>query len=473
MNRKLLKLYHRAPAPLRSVAASVRGYQLRSWRYGRETERLVEEALGRERWSAERWQEWQEERLARVLRRAATEVPFYRERWAQRWRRGDGASWVRLEDWALLEKESVRENPRAFVATGCDVRRMFYDHTSGTTGKSLDLWLTRETVRAWYALCEARLRRWYGVSRRDRWAILGGQLVVPVGNRRPPFWVWNAALRQLYMSSYHLAPDLVAHYLDALRRYRVRYLIGYTSSLYALAQGALRLGRDDLRMAVVVTNAEPVYEHQRRAIEEAFRCPVRETYGMAEVVAAASECEAGTLHLWPEAGVVEVLADGRPAGDGEPGELVCTGLMNEEMPLVRYRVGDRGARAVTNGGACACGRTLPALASVEGRIDDLVYTPDGRRVGCIDTIYDARLPVREAQIVQEALDRVRVRYVPAPGFTAEAGGSIIRGVRERMGAIEVVLESVDEIPRGANGKYRAVVCELPAETRRRVEEAGA
>ena len=468
MNRTLLRLYHRSPAPLRSAAASLRGYQLRAWRYGPETERLVEEALGRERWSAERWMSWQEERLAHVLRRAATEVPFYRGRWAERWRRGEEASWMNLEDWPLLEKESVRENPRAFVAEGCDVRRMFYDHTSGTTGKSLDLWLTRPTVRAWYALCEARLRRWYGVSRRDRWAILGGQLVVPVEKRRPPFWVWNAALRQLYMSSYHLAPDLVAHYLEALRRYRVRYLLGYTSSLYALAQGALRLGRDDLKMTVVVTNAEPVYAHQRRAIEEAFRCPVRETYGMAEIAAAASECEAGSLHLWPEAGVVEVHAD-----DGEAGELVCTGLLNEEMPLVRYRVGDRGARAVTNGKRCACGRTLPVLASVEGRIDDLVYTPDGRRVGCIDTIYDARLPVREAQIVQEALDRVRVRYVRADGFTSEAAASIVRGVRERMGKVEVVLERVDEIPRGANGKYRAVVCNLPAETRRRVEEAGA
>ena len=473
MNRRLLQLYHRSPAPLRSVAATLRGYQLRSWRYGRETERLVEEALERERWSPQRWERWQEDRLARVLHRAATQVPFYRERWAERRRRGDRASWELLGNWPLLEKESVRERARAFVADGCDVRRMFYDHTSGTTGKSLDLWLSRETVRAWYALCEARLRRWYGVSRRDRWAILGGQLVVPVANRRPPFWVWNSALRQLYMSSYHLAPALAAHYIDALRRYRVRYLLGYTSSLYALAQGVLSLGRNDLKMDVVVTNAEPVYEHQRRAIEKAFGCPVRETYGMSEIVAAASECEAGGLHLWPEAGVVEVVAGGETVGDGATGELVCTGLMNGDMPLVRYRVGARGARAVATDEACACGRTLPVLASVEGRTDDLVYTADGRRVGCIDTIYGARLPVREAQIVQETLGRVRVRYVPAPEFTAASGDSITRGVRERMGAIEVVLERVDEIPRGANGKYRAVVCNLPPETRRRIEGSGA
>jgi len=36
----------------------------------------------------------------------------------------------------------------------------------------------------------------------SRWAILGGQVVVPVAQRHQPFWVWNAALNQLYMSSY-------------------------------------------------------------------------------------------------------------------------------------------------------------------------------------------------------------------------------------------------------------------------------
>jgi len=36
-----------------------------------------------------------------------------------------------------------------------------------------------------------------------------------------PFWVWNAALNQLYMSSYYLAPDLIPYYFDALKRYRI------------------------------------------------------------------------------------------------------------------------------------------------------------------------------------------------------------------------------------------------------------
>ena len=113
---------------------------------------------------------------------------------------------------------------------------MFREDTSGTTGKPLNVWWSMETVRKWYALSEARCRYWNGVSRRDRWVMIGGQLVTPVSQRKPPFWVWNRGLNQLYMSSYHLAPDLIGSYLEAMSRYRVTYSYGYTSSLYALAQ---------------------------------------------------------------------------------------------------------------------------------------------------------------------------------------------------------------------------------------------
>ena len=469
MKDRLLHLYHRLPSPLRSAAASLQGYYLRSWRYGPETERLVAEALEREHWNLERWKVWQEERLVYVLHRAVTQVPYYREHWSTRRRKGDRASWELLEHWPVLESEAVRENPGAFIADDCNVRHMFHEHTSGTTGKSLDLWWSRQTVRAWFALFEARCRRWYAVSRHSRWAILGGQLVTPVAKRQPPFWVWNAALNQLYMSSYHLAPDLIPYYLNALMYHRVRYMLGYTSSLYPLAQEALRLGRRELKMTVVITNAEPVFNYQRQAIAEAFQCPVRETYGMAEIVAAASECEAERLHLWPEVGLIEVLDSNQSIANDTFGDLICTGLLNADMPLIRYRVGDRGTLLAADT-RCPCGKTLPVLAAVEGRVDDVLYTADGRRIGRLDPVFKTHLPVREAQIIQEALDRVRVRYVPAPDFTPEAGDSIIERLQARMGtAVEVILEQVDEVPREASGKFRAVICQLPPEERRIVE----
>lgn len=465
MHSALLNFYYRLPVFTRSTAASLRGLYLRSWRYGPETERLVAEALEREHWSDTQWSAWQEERLSFVLHRAATRVPYYRNVWAERRRHGDKSSWEHLENWQVLDKEALRKNSEAFVADDCDTGRMFHLATSGTTGKSISMWHSRAVMQAWYALFEARWRRWHGVTRHDRWAMLGGQLITPVQQRRPPFWVWNAPLNQLYMSTYHLASDLLPHYLDALQRYRIKYLWGYTSSLFELAQAALRLNRRDLEMTLAVTNAEPVFDHQRQAITEAFQCPVRETYGMSEMAAAAGECQSGTMHLWPEVGKLEVISDIEDAAlwPGLSGRLVSTSLLNADMPLIRYETGDRGRLAASHR-ICGCGRRLPAIESVDGRTADLLYTADGRPIYWLNPIFYGTAVV-EAQIVQEALDQVRIRYVPAPDYSSTTGQLLIRRLKDRIGEVNVSLEQVDTIPRGANGKFRAVVCNLPDEVR--------
>jgi len=462
-----LRLYHQMPPMLRNAAATLRGYELRSWRYGAETERLVEEALERDSWSSQQWQAYQQERLSDVLQRAATQVPYYKEQWAARRRRGDAASVEYLENWAVLEKEAVRQHPQAFLAEDCDTRNMFHEHTSGTTGKPISLWWSKDVIRQWYALFEARLRRWYGVDRNTRWAILGGQLIAPVNQTKPPFWVWNAALNQLYMSSYHLTPELIPHYLEAIERYKVEYIYCYTSSAYAIASIALERGLRAPQLRVVITNAEPVFDYQREVISRVFQCPVRESYGMAEIVAAASECGHGALHLWHEVGVVEVESEAG-FGDGEQtGNLICTSLLNGDMPLIRYRVGDRGS-VRDSAVKCGCGRELVQLKSLEGRSDDVLFTRDGRMIGRLDPVFKADLPIHEAQIIQDSLELIRVRYVPGKDFSTSVESSISARLRERMGDVRIVFEQVDSIPRTNNGKFRAVVCNLSAEERSRL-----
>ncbi len=458
MSATLLNIYHRLPAWMRSSAASFHGLRLRSWRFGPETPQLIEQALERDRWTREQWHTWRQERLAYVLHRAATSVPYYREQWARRRLDGDSASWEYLENWPVLEKEALRSNPRAFVADDCATKEMSYAYTSGTTGTPIDLWRSRKTMRTLYALATARTRGWHGVKSTDRWAKLGGQVVTPGHQQQPPFWVWNSALNQLYMSSYHLAPHLIEHYLDSLVKHRIDYLFGYTSSVFALAQEMVRLKRNDIKLKVVITEGEPLFAHHRSIIKEAFQCRVSETYGMGELVTAASECPSGTLHQWPEIGHVEVLEKTVPAGDGNFGELICTSLLNTDMPLVRYRVGDRGR--VNANSWCDCGRALPAIDVVEAGSYDLLVTQDGRRILGLEDIF-FKMPVRQAQIIQERLDLIRARYVPAPGFTSESARAIVRAVQARMKGVEVILESVDNIPRGANGKFWLQVCKVP------------
>jgi len=460
-----LKVYHQLPYPAKVLAASARGRRLQRWRYGPDTERLVDEALARDDWTAAQWDAWREERLAFVLHRAATRVPYYRDQWARRRAAGDRAAADVLANWPALSKDALRAQPHAFLADDCDPATMYYEHTSGTTGKPLHLWHSRETLNAWYALTEARMRRWYGLSRADRWAILGGQLVAPVERDRPPFWVWNFALRQLYLSAYHLTPDNIAAYLEAMRQHEVVYLLGYPSGLYTLARAALEQGLAAPRLRAVIGNAEPLLAHQREAIAAAFGCPARETYGMAEYAAAASDCDHGRLHLWPEAGHVEVVADAANAGEGDaavpagtPGRLVATALLNTDMPLIRYETGDRATLATA---PCTCGRGLPVLAAIEGRVDDVIITPDGRHIGRLDPVFKADLPIHEAQIIQTTPDTLRVLYVPTPAYTPGDGEALIDRIHDRVGpAMRVVLEAVPAIPRTANGKFRAVISEV-------------
>jgi phenylacetate-CoA ligase len=207
-------------------------------------------------------------------------------------------------------------------------------------------------------------------------------------------------------------------------------------------------------MAVVHTNAEPVLPEQREIFAEAFQCPTRESYGMAESVAAGSECPAGTLHQWPEFGHIEVRPDG---------EFICTGLLNPDMPLIRYRVGDRGQPALDTS-LCSCGRSLPAMGPIEGRIGDILLTPDGRQAVRMGAVF-FDLPVRQSQIVQEELSVIRIRVAPDDEFNTRHERIIMERVRDRMGAVNVIIERVKEIPRTSSGKLQTIVSMLSAAQR--------
>src|SRR5690606_837303 len=125
-------------------------------------------------------------------------------------------------------------------------------------------------------------------------------------------------------------PENIPAYVKALIDHKVVHLYGYSSSLAELSRLALDQGLKMPQLKAVVTNAEPLEPYQREVIAKAFGAAVHTSYGMSEAVAAASECDAGTLHLWPEAGFVEVFADevDEKVTDGSSGRLVCTGLLN-------------------------------------------------------------------------------------------------------------------------------------------------
>jgi len=397
--------------------------------------------------------EWQEESVRLMLLYAATKVPYYRKCWEGK----DLKLAESIANWPVLEKDVVRHNPEQFISDDYDIQQLTKMHTSGTSGKPMTIYLDAYSIGLWYALYDRRIKEQNGVDPvNDAYGTFAGQLVCDKNQLHPPYWVRNAFGNQVYFSSYHLSSRTINDYVRALHQYKLKYLMGYTSSLHNIAVLAKAKGIELPLLKLVITNSEPLYEHQRKQISEAFKCPVIQTYSGCEYAFGGSEDLSRTMWLWPESGLLEVLnAEGFLIRTGK-GELVATGLVNKAMPLIRYRIGDSGTIGSTE--CMSLEGQMLQLTTIEGRTDDLIRTPDGTLVGRLDPVFKADFLIREAQIIQEKIDFIRLKVVEENGFDESQKQELIERLKSRVGGgIQIVYEAVQSIPRGPNGKFKAVV----------------
>lgn len=450
------KAYTHSPVWAQNMGVSLYGLMWRLRRFGPGFEKYLKEAQERETFDQDRWRRYQTERLRVVILTAFTTVPYYQEAYKKIGLTEDRIGRFELGDLSLLplvSKQDIRPDPRRFLSSRAG--RVHSYLTSGSTGTPLAVFMSSSTQRRWQALYEARCRNWAGVNRRMRRAMIGGRPVVPTASAREPFWRVNWAEGQLYLSAFHISPATTKLYLGALDDFGPDYLVGYASAWFILARFAQELGLRTKPVKAVLTSSEKLEPNMRRTLESVFGGPVFDAYSGVEACCLASECEQHRLHLSPDAGIVEILDDfGKPVPAGQAGEIVATGLVNTDQPLIRYRTGDV---AVLSEEPCPCGRSMPVLASLEGRVEDVVTGPDGRETVRFHGLYLGLQGVVEGQVVQESLNRIVVRVVPSKGFGEREAQEITNRVRARVGDVSVQVVSVDRIERTAAGKFRAVV----------------
>lgn len=439
--------YNRLPPWIQDVALSAYGLRLRWLRYGAVQRRHLEELMALQWLSAEDQAARQNEQLRQTLNAAYRSVPFYRERGSPPAIR----SVAELRALPIISKAEVRAAGRLLVSEGSG--RLTVIHTGGSTGTPLSIYCNRSVLQSNYAFFE-RLKLWAGVPHRPRVATFAGRNIVRFDEPRR-FWRHNHAMRTLLLSSYHISPVTVSRYADALGRFRPQLIDSYPSSLEPIARHLIATGRNDIRPTAVITSSETLFPETRALLERAFGCRVFDQYGSAEMVAFIGQCERGSYHVNPEYGVIELLHNDEPVGPGETGDIVATGFVNSVMPLIRYRLGDR---ATWGQGPCGCGRAFPVIERIEGRVDDVIITPDGKRVGRLDPIFKVVESAHESRIVQDALDHITVETVTDAGLPEKEEALLRQELMQRLGpAMRIDFRSVPRIPRTAGGKLRTVI----------------
>lgn len=454
--------YRHSPLWLQSLGIAAYGAYWRRRRLSGAFPAAVERFSARDRYTSAEWERYQRAELRRLLLWCYDRVPHYRRTWSRLGLSAADLALFELADLSRLpctEKEQMRAHPDDFLARGIPRRKLVSCLTSGTTGTPLAVRMQVRTHQVMHAAYEVRCRRWAGVSSRSSRAMIGGRLVVPEGVARPPYWRYNPFERQLYLSAFHIAPGTVRDYVGALNRFRPEYLVGYAASHYFLARMIREAGLPVWSPKVILTSSERLTTEMRATLSTVYQCEVFDAYSGVETCCLASECSEHRLHVSPDVGIVELLGErGAPVADGGEGEIVATGLLNYEQPLVRYRTGDLAAWAPAS--ACPCGRSMPVLRELVGRLEDTVVGADGREVVRFHGVFLDLASVREAQIIQEALDHVRVRVVPVGALLAADRARMETRLRERLGPIEISFEEVPRLPRTANGKVRAVVSKV-------------
>ena len=403
----------------------------------------------------ERLHELQRDRLRRLVTRARAQVPFYRELAPfSDLPAPEDAIRETLAGIPPVDKATYRERNADFLARDAAGAQLIRVNTSGTTGSALPIWLTPERIAEGYAAVW-RQRRGFGVQIEDPQMTFAGQMIVPLSQRRPPFWRQNWYGRQTLFSVYHMSPANLAAYVDAIHRTEARYVQGYPSALHLVGRALLDAGRPlpPGRISAVFTSSESLLAFQREAIEKGFGAPARDHYAATEQVVSMTACALNRLHVDMEFCLVEVEIE-EESDEWVRGPLLVTGLGNDAAPLFRYRIGDVGTRSRT---PCPCGRPGDNFLEIDGRIEDYVVTPDGRMVGRLDHVFKSQYDVAEAQIVQDTKEAITVFVTPRASYSAASQKKLLSEIRARLGDdIRIDVRLTDAIPREPNGKFRAV-----------------
>lgn len=455
------KIYNHLPLSLQNIVVSAFGY---SWQRRRLTGVFKQELsafMQRESFSKDQWKEYQTQQLRRLLLHCKKTVPYYQNLFTQIGLTEENIRQFNLDNLAsipCLEKKTLRKIGKTQLLSAKREKGGAFFSSSGSTGTPTQILYSLPMHQRISALYEARVRNFAGVNYKNSRAMIGGRRVVPGGNAKPPYYRYNFFEKQLYFSAYHISSANAKNYWQGLMKYKPAYMAGYAVSNYLLAKFLKENKLQPPPMRAVLTSSEKLSPEMRNTLSEVYQCKVFDAWSGVEWCGLISENEYGQLLVSPDSAILEIIKpDGSYARPGEEGELVCTGFLNYDQPLIRYKIGD--VVRLAEDQTTKCGRNFPVIDEIIGRVEDVVIGKDGRQMVRFHSIFTNLPNVIKAQVVQEDTDVFTIN-VETDGLTGEERELIKKRMESQLGKIHLTIDETNSIPLTANGKFKAVISKV-------------
>ena len=402
----------------------------------------------------------QRERLERILVYAGTHSPYYRRIFQQQGFEPENFQLPAFRALPLLTKSIIRASTDEILSTEFKRDDLGMHKTGGSTGVALTTYFDRDWIETRTADA-MRSDQWAGCYHGMKVASLWGNPPIP----RSLKGRLRALLRDrfVYLDTIDLNEQSLSVFIRRWQREHPEILFGHSHSLFMLARYVLDRNIRNLRPRGIISTSMMLLANERQVIEEAFGCKVNDRYGSEEVALIACECEQHQgMHLNIEHLFIEFLRpDGTDAQPGEEGAIVITDLLNRGMPFIRYRIEDVG---VPSERTCPCGRGLPLMERVTGRVADYLKRRDGSLVAGVSLVertLTAIPGIEQLQVVQPAFEEIVLNVVRAPDFTPATEAALLTEFRAVFGpGIDIRPEYVERIPQERSGKYRFSICRV-------------
>ena len=364
---------------------------------------------------------------------------------------------IDIEIFPIINKEFIKNNYDQIINQK-EVNS--YLHTSGTTGSGFIFPVSKHFIVNQWAVFW-KFRYIHGLSL-DTWcANIISKTMFMVKQENSPYWFKSYSSKQLLLSLYHIRSDSVKEYMDEIKINNIHWLHAYPSVLNNFANliidNNLLLEAKQMKLKIITTSSEKLFEYQKQNIKRVFECELRELYGLTEGVVNIFECEKGTLHIDESYSYVELLPLEECANEYK---IVGTSYYNSAFPLVRYDTGDT-CILYDEVFKCDCGRKSRVVKEILGRDDDYLLLANGSKIGRVSSIFKVLLSIKEAQIFQNKIGSAQFRIVKESSYSLKDEQTLKEKIYEKLGE-DFIFEIVylDKIEKTKSGKLKLVVSEI-------------
>lgn len=397
----------------------------------------------------------QSERLNKVIQTAYSKTKFYKKSFDSVNFKGDCINRESLAKLPILSKKDIKNNFFDMIVEGYPLKQCMRNRTSGSTGEPV---VNLQNIKVHNKVFNINF-----IRQRLAWGIGGMNnmlMVVPkhyaIKDLNYPEYVINDVT---FDKVWQIHPTECEY--DIAEIFRVIHPDIIYGNPYLLNYLAQKIEQEKIPIfypKVIISSFEMLDETSKKYLEDVFCCKILNVYGFSEIGDVAWQCpEDAGLHINDENVVLEVVDEkGQPIYD-KIGDIVVTSLYNYPMPIIRYKIGDKGILDCSD---CKCGRKLWKLKSVYGRNVDFIHMPTGKLISPYEIMsFLNLLNVAQFQIIQEDLYNITIKCVN----TLESGTlDKIKSKMEQLtdSIMNINFEFVDTIPADVSGKYRAIILKI-------------